>query len=152
MTSGVTVGHGGGGGDVLSLEMVKQNIFSKTSLICLLVYLFVTMASLVLLAAPPGIPGPDSLIGRNVAAFFDPPGAFFPGKVISFERPHEDDSIEAAAEGIWYRVKFDDGHLQDYNITELSNILIPPGNEYGQLGRYEWTKAKLSFDSVGTAL
>ena len=49
------------------------------------------MASLVLLAAPPGIPGPDSLIGRNVAAFFTPPGAFFAGKVISFEHPYVDD-------------------------------------------------------------
>ena len=110
------------------------------------------MTSLVLLAAPPGIPGPDSFIGRNVAAFFEPPGAFFPGKVTSFELPHVDDSIDAAAEGIWYKAKFEDGHIQDYNITELHNILIPPGNEYANLGRFEWTKAKISFNCVGTAL
>ena len=116
-------------------------------------FLFLTMAALLLAVAPANIPGPDSLIGRNVAAFFDPPGAFFAGKVISFEHPHIDDPIEAAAEGIWYKVKFDDDQReQDYNITELNNIIIPPGNEYGQLGRNEWIKAKQTFDIVGTAL
>ena len=110
------------------------------------------MTSLVLLAAPPGIPGPDSFIGRNVAAFFEPPGEFFQGQVASFERPHVDDSIDAAAEGIWYKVEFEDGHVQDYNITELNNILIPPGNEYENLGRFEWNKAKTSFNCIGTAL
>ncbi len=44
------------------------------------------MASLVVLAAPPGIPGPDSFIGRNVSEYFEPPGALLPGKVTSFDQ------------------------------------------------------------------
>ena len=31
---------------------------------------------------------PESFIGRLVAVFFDPPGSFFEGEVISFELPH----------------------------------------------------------------
>ena len=115
-------------------------------------FLFLTMAAYLLDMAPANISGPESLIGRNVAAFFDPPGAFFAGRVISFEHPHVDDSIDAAAEGTWFKVRFEDQHVQDYNITELKNILIPVGKEYGQLSSYEWSKAKMSFDCIGLAL
>ena len=115
-------------------------------------FLYPTMSASLLGMTPVNVAGPESFIGRSVAAYFEPPGTFFAGKVVSFEHPHDDDSIDVAAEGIWYKVRFDDQHEQDYNITELNNILIPVGKEYGQLSRYEWTKAKLSYDSVGLAL
>ena len=64
-------------------------------------------------------PDPESFIGRLVAVFFDPPGSFFEGEVISFELPHEGDSPDSVAEGTLYKVRFSDGDEHDYIIESI---------------------------------
>ena len=80
------------------------------------------MADQALIVAAPDDPDPESFIGRLAAAYFDPPGSFFEGEVISFDLPHDDDSPEAAAEGTLFKVRFCYGDEFDYYINELKNI------------------------------
>ena len=95
---------------------------------------------------------PESFIGRLVAVFFDPPGTFFEGEVISFELPHEDDSPDTAADGTLYKVRFSDGDQHDYNITELKNILMPVGKFYDSLPKRKWLRIKLVYSFLGASL
>lgn len=59
---------------------------------------------------------PTSYIGRKVSKYFEVEGDWFNGNVIEFE---ELEGLET-----WYKVRYDDGDIEELDVTELKKILV----------------------------
>jgi len=89
---------------------------------------------------------PASLIGRQIAKQFDK--FLYVGKIVSFTLPEPDDTPKIAAEGALFRVKFDDGDVEEYNVGEIRQHLIPVGRDYVNLGNGLWNRLKNIYNII----
>jgi len=48
----------------------------------------------------------------------------------------------------YWDIKYSDGDSEQMNFTELSGQLLPPGQEYGDLGRRYWSNLKLQYGAI----
>ena len=94
---------------------------------------------------------PDELVGRKVMKEYGKSGWAF-GRVTSYQLPSPTDTAEVAAEGIYFRVKYDDKDQADYTRQQLEDIMLPPGYSDTRNIITTWKKLKAKYDSVGAEL